>query len=142
MTLKNHSLAPKPGKAPAVDLLKDLSDDDLLRLRNEIDKKLQLDPRSLNMGDELGAQYRAGKALLAKIQDDNDVPANQRAQVFNSVGTMLKELTKLMGVVYDAERLKRYEAAFMKTLQDLPEPQQRRFFDLYSDYLNADGTPK
>lgn len=136
--LKNHSLAPKAPAKPVADLLSGLDDAELLRLRNAIDKKLQIDPRLLNMGDELGAQYRAGKALLASIQDDDDVPANQRSQVFNSVGAMLQQITKQMGQVYDAERLKRYEAAWMKVMKDLPEESQKLFFDLYSDYLTKE----
>lgn len=136
--LKNHSLAPKAPAKPVADLLSGLDDAELLRLRNAIDKKLQIDPRLLNMADELGAQYRAGKALLASIQDDDDVPANQRSQVFNSVGAMLQQITKQMGQVYDAERLKRYEAAWMKVMKDLPEESQKLFFDLYSDYLTKE----
>lgn len=140
MTLHRHSL--RQPAADTVDPLKGLDDEALMRLRNAIDKKLDIDPKSLNMANELGLQYKAGKTLLASIQDDAGVPANQRSQVFNSVGVMLDKISKQMKVAYDAERLKRYEAAFMKVLVELPEDAKRRFFDLYADYLNEDGSPK
>jgi len=139
MSLKDHRLAPPAAAQDPVDALKDLDDDTLLRLRNAIDKKLSIDPRNLNLADELGIQFRSGKALLASIQDDRDVPPNQRAQVFNSVGTMLDKITKQMKGVYDAERLKRYEAAVMKTLEDCPPELKRKFLDLYGDYLKAEA---
>jgi uncharacterized protein (UPF0147 family) len=144
MALKDHgTLGAKPAAKgfDAGTLIADLSEDDLLKLRHAVDKKLQIDPRMLNMADELGLQYRSGMALLASIQDDKDVPANQRAQVFNSVGAMLEKIVKQQKVVYDAERLKRYEAAWMKTMKSLPEEQQKLFFNLYGDYLTKPETP-
>lgn len=145
MALKDYGgLAAKPA-SKGVDLkalIADLSEEELLKLRHEVDKKLQIDPRMLNMADELGLQYRSGMALLNSIQDDKDVPANQRAQVFNSVGAMLEKIVKQQKVVYDAERLKRFEAAFMKTLKSLPEEQQKLFFNLYGDYLTKPAAPE
>lgn len=144
MALKDHGgLGGKPaakGFDPQAHIA-GLSEDDLLKLRHAVDKKLQIDPRMLNMADELGLQYRAGMALLASIQDDKDVPANQRAQVFNSVGAMLEKIVKQQKVVYDAERLKRYEAALLKTLKSMPEEQQTLFFNLYGDYLTKPEEP-
>lgn len=142
MALKDHRLG-KPNAAADADPVKAIEtydDATLLRMRNAIDKKLNIDPRNLNMGEELGAQYRAGKALLAHIQDDDSVPANQRAQVFNSVGAMLEKITKQMGVVFSAERLKRFEAAWMKVMLDLPEASRKMYFDLYADYLTKEET--
>ena len=139
MTLKDYSLKQPEAAPDPVKLLDGLEDDVLLRLRAMIDKKLDIDPRSMNLADELGYQYRAGKTLLASIQADNaSVPANQRAQVFNSVTMMLEKIAKQMKGVYDAERLKRFEAAFMKTLEDMPDKSKRKFFDLYGEYLTAE----
>lgn len=144
MAIKDYSLKPTAAAAKGFNakaLVTDLSEEDLLKLRHEVDKKLQIDPRMLNMADELGLQYRSGMALLASIQDDAEVPANQRAQVFNSVGAMLEKIVKQQKVVYDAERLKRFEAAMLKTLQSLPEEQQKLFFNLYGDYLTTPTEP-
>lgn len=142
MTLKKHSLAPAAAQADDLALMiagiAELDDKDLMTLRHELDKALRLDVNKLNLAEELGLQYRAGMTLLASIQDDKDVPANQRAQVFNSVGGMLDKINKQMKIVYSAERLKRYERALLKVLEDLPDESKRVFFDLYGDFLKEE----
>lgn len=136
MTLKKQSLAPNiQAKA---DPLEGLDAEELLSLRHRLDKRLNLDLTKLNLAEELGMQYRSGMILLANVQDDEGTPANQKAQVFNSVGTMLQNIVKQQKVVYDAERLKRFESAFLKVLEDLPEERRRKFFDLYGEYLKED----
>lgn len=142
MTLKNHSLtAPKP--AALNDRLEGLPDSDLLSLRHEIDKRLNIDLSKLNLAEELGLQYRAGSTLLASVQSDKEVPANQKSQVFNSVGAMLDKIGKQMKVAFSAERLKRYEVAFLKVLDhdDMPKHMRKVFFDLYGEYLAQDDKP-
>lgn len=142
MTLKDYSLKPAAAATDPVDLilaqLGTLDEEGLMRLRGEVDKKLALDPRNLNLADELALQYRMGKFLLTAITEDKQVPANQKSQVFNSVNASLEKIMKQMKVAFDAERLKRFEAAFMKVLVELPEPDRRRFFDLYGEYLTKD----
>jgi hypothetical protein len=140
MALKDFNM--KGGPAAKADPLEGLDDSELLTLRHRLDKKLNLDLTQLNLAEELGMQYRSGQILLASVQDDKDTPANQKAQVFNSVGAALEKIVKQQRVVYDAERLKRFESAFLKTL-DLygTDEQKRRFFDLYGEYLRADEKP-
>lgn len=128
-------------KAPAsqADPLEGLDTDQLLALRHRLDKKLNLDLTKLNLADELGLQYRAGMALLASVHSDSETPANQRAQVFNSVGAMLDKIIKSQKIVYDAERLKRFESAFLKVLEGMPLEAKHKFFDLYGEYLKDEG---
>jgi hypothetical protein len=125
-------------KPASIDPLEGLDDEQLLALRRRLDKKLNLDLARLNLADELGMQYRSGQLLLAKVQEDDETPANQKAQVFNSVGTMLKDIVKQQKIVYDAERLKRFESAFIKVLEELPVESKRKFFDLYGEFLKND----
>jgi hypothetical protein len=140
MAIKDYAMKPT-GKA-AADPLEGLDDEALIALRLRLDKKLNLDLKELDLAEELGMQYRAGQILLASVQDDKETPANQRAQVFNSVGAMLKDIVKQQKVVYDAERLKRFESAFLKVLDLLgTDEMKRRFFDLYGDYLKKDAKP-
>jgi hypothetical protein len=136
MAIQNFSMAPASAKADPLD---GLSDEELIALRMRLDKRLNLDLKELDLAEELGMQYRAGQILLASVQDDKNTPANQRAQVFNSVGNMLKDIVKQQKVVYDAERLKRFESAFLKVLEDLPDDKKRKFFDLYGEYLKGDA---
>lgn len=139
MTLKDLDL--NPTKPPAkVDPLEGLNDEQLLQLRNRIDARLTVDIDQLNLTEELGLQFRAAKLLLANLQDADDVPANQKAQVFNSVSAMLTKIIEQREFVYSAERLKRFEAALLKTLEQAGSAEQRAiFFDLYSEFLGAKG---
>lgn len=142
MALKNHSLASEPAKT-IVDPLAGLDEEALLSLRQKIDLKLRVDLAHMNLAEEIGLQYRAAMILLDSVQDDKSVPANQRAQVLNSVRTTLSDIIKQQKIVYSAERLKRYESAFLKVLDklgDLVEPAARdtlrhTFFDLYGEFL-------
>ncbi len=137
MTLPDHRLTQV--KAPEVDPLRGMDDQALLNLRHAIDLRLKIELSDLNLSEELGLQYRSGKALLDSVQNDKDTPANQRAQVFNSVSMMLEKIVKHQRVVYDAERLKRFEVAFLKVLEKLPLEAKQQFFELYGEYLG--GTP-
>lgn len=136
MALKDLPMRKGPAKA---DILEGMTDEELLALRHRLDKKLNLDLAQLNLAEELGMQYRSGMILLASVQGDSDTPANQRAQVFNSVGAMLEKIVKQQKVVYSAERLKRFEHAFLRVLEDLPLESKHKFFDQYGDYLKNDG---
>jgi hypothetical protein len=140
MAIKEYAMS-KVDKAKS-DPLEGLDDEELIALRLRLDKRLNLDLKELNLAEELGMQYRSGQILLASVQDDKGVPANQRAQVFNSVGSMLKDIVKQQKVVYDAERLKRFESTFIKVLDLLgTDEMKKRFLDLYSQYLAEDETP-
>lgn len=133
--LKNHSLAPNSA-AEKVDPLAGLDDEGLLRLRTLIDLKLQTDLSKIDLAEELGLQYRSGMILLASVQDDKSVPANQRAQVLNSVRTTLSDIIKQQKIVYSAERLKRFEAAVLKVMEMQQTTEAKRvFFDLYGEFL-------
>jgi len=134
MALKDHSLdkLSAPGKP---DLLAGLSDEELISLRTKIDLKLQVDLSRINLAEEIGMQYRSAMVLLQSIQDDSSVPANQRAQVLNSIRTTLSDIIRQQKVVYSAERLKRYEVALKKVLEQLPAESTRVFFDLYGEFL-------
>lgn len=134
MALKNHSLQP-PAPEVKADPLAGLSDDELLKLRARIDATLKVDLARLNLSEELGLQYKAGYAMLMEVQNDKEVPVNQKAQVFNSVSKMLQDIIKQQKVVFNAERLKRYEAAFLKILGKLPPEMAQIYFDLYGEFL-------
>lgn len=134
MTLKNHTLS---AKAPIIgpDPLEGLDDKGLLEMRQRIDGKLKVDLARLNLAEELGLQYKAGMELLAEVTNDKGTPANQKAQVFNSVSKMLQDIIKSQKIVFSAERQKRFESAFLKVLQQLPVESTRTYFDLYGEFL-------
>lgn len=120
-------------------LLVGLNEADMLSLRRKIDVTLKVEIKDLKLTEELGLTYRQGQVLLDSVVDDGDVPASQRAQVFTSVNAMLEKIIKQQEIVFNAERLKRYEAAFMKVLEELPVEARARYFDMYGDFLSDRG---
>ncbi len=136
--LKKRTLQPYV-QPPVLDLLDGKTDDELLALRAEIDKRLMLEIKHVNLTEELGLQFRQGKALLEQVRTDTATPTNQKAQVFNSVNSMLNNIAKQMDIVYSAERLKRFEVAFLKILEKLPAESKEQFFEMYGEYLKDRG---
>ena len=134
--LKDHSLSPR---LDSVISLSGMGDEELLSLRSRIDDRLNIELKHVNLTEELGLQYRAGKLLLDQTQGDESVPANQKAQVFNSVSAMLSSIVKMQETVYSIDRLKRYEAAFLKSVETLPKENKEAFFDLYGEFLANKG---
>lgn len=132
----NSGTPPEDPLQPMFDLLAALPDDALMRVRQFIDKTANIDIGSLDLADELGLTYRQGKSLLAQIDTDASIPMNQKAQVFNTVQSQLKQMVEMREQVYSQERLKRFEGALLKVFQALPDDNARHiFFDTYSDYL-------
>lgn len=108
-----------------------LSQSELLLKREEIDRLLtETHIKDINLSKELLIQLKKAK-LLQQDTDNNEVPANQRAQVQNSLGSVLINLAKHQQATYTAERYKRMETALIKTLKTLPKAAQKQFFDLY-----------
>lgn len=134
--LKNYSLNPD---AEPVDPLKGLDDQALLALRQRIDLKMKVEISNINLTEELGLQYRQGQALLAEIMVDKSVPANQKAQMQNSIRATLESIIRQQEIVYSAERLKRFETAFHKVLEKLSPESKALYFELYEEYLDDKG---
>lgn len=141
MSLKKHSLA-APVAAPIIDAVEELlpavrllSETDLQELRHQIDTMLCLDLGSLNLAEELALQYRQAKQLQHSIGQDKNTPANQQAQLLNSVRSQLSEIIKQQEVVWGMERLKKFEVAFVKVAGMMSDEQRAVFFDLYGQYL-------
>ena len=88
---------------------------------------------SINLEDELLTQLRSLKLLLV---DSADAPANQRAQVGNSITTILKQLVDLQTSITTTETIKRIERTLLSTLKEFPE-MQAPFLKAYEESLNA-----
>lgn len=109
----------------------------LLDLRTQVDEHLGLKLEDLNLAEELALQFKQAKLLFNEVNADPDVAANQKAQVINSISSILATITKAQAELYNAERLKKLEAATLKALKTLPKTEQEAFFSLYEQYLNA-----
>lgn len=134
LTLKDKS---RFGIKSAIDI-NNLSQEQLVKLRTEIDSNLSLDINEMDLHDELSLQYRQAKALYTEVKDDSETPANQKAQVLNTISSILTTITKTISEVYSIERHKKIEAATLAAVRDLPEENKKKFFDMLKDYLEDD----
>ena len=139
--MEDFSLSqPAPASVSIAAQLKRMSNKELLELRNQVDAELGVELKDLNLGEELGLLFRQGKQLLEDVLDDPDVPANQKAQVFNTVKGQVDKLVATRQVVFSQERLKRFEMALIKVINMAGnDTMKAEFLDLYGSFLEDKG---
>lgn len=116
--------------------LEKLDESELLVLRHRVDRLLPVTKLSdMNLERELTLQFRAAQALQANVLDDDQIAANQKAQVMNSVASTLQALVKMQAEYYTPERLKKIENALVKLLNEWPIEQTQAFFVRYEKLL-------
>lgn len=108
----------------------------LLAYRAEIDKCLPATQLSdMNLETEMLLQYHTLRELQADVIGIDDVPANQKAQVANTVTASLNKLTDMQEGLYTAERFKAIENLLIRTLSKLPENLAEAFLKDYRKVL-------
>lgn len=113
-----------------------LSPDELLELRKEIDQRLPTSSlNDLNLEKELVLQLLTVQKLQREVLAEADIPANQKAQTVNAVAANLATLAKLQTEVYTSERLKKVEQVLISVLQEMPMEQQEAFLEAYETAL-------
>jgi hypothetical protein len=117
-------------------LLDPLEESELLELREAIQSRLPTTLQEINLENELVLQYKSAKTLLNKVLNDDNVQANQKAQVQNSCAASLKELARLQTDLFTAERLKAIEQMLIRAIRTLPQETQVQFFNEY-EKLNS-----
>lgn len=118
--------------------LANMAVDELLEMRRQIETLLPVkDIKDLNLSRELVLQVQALQALQQRVLSDGEAPANQQAQVANSLSAALVNLVKLQTDVYTSERMKVIEAILVETLKTLPIEAQREFLDAYEEALGS-----
>lgn len=129
----------RPGDQPAkIADIALMNEGELLVLRAQIDALLPVTKLSdMNLERELTLQLRSAQTLQQSVLDDEETPANQKAQVMNSVANTLQHLVKMQVEYYTPERLKLIEAALVRTLKEWPDEQTHAFFQRYEALLNA-----
>lgn len=85
----------------------------------------------LNIERELVEQYAKTKELMDEVLFDDETPANQKAQVANSVVTTLGQILKLQEEIQRGETLKLMEQVLVEVLKTLPQTAQEEFFAEY-----------
>ena len=96
------------------------------------------DLRDISVEHELVRHLRASQALQTSVIASG-APANQKAQIVNSVASILTGLAKLQMDIYTSERLKDIEAALLKALRKLPIEEQAEFLAFYEKLLKKEG---
>jgi len=109
---------------------------ELVRFRDEINRTLPPTELSkLNLEEETLLQFHTLRELQATVMDEKEVPVNQRAQVANSVGAVLKNLGDQQITLYSSERFKDVENLLIRTLTKLEEDVAREFINEYEKIL-------
>lgn len=140
------AVAPADAAAPAIPTLagaprpftnwKSLPEDLLIQYINEIRECLPATKLSdLNLEEEMLLQFHTIRNLQSEILVDQSVPANQRAQVANSVAATLNKLVEMQLAIYSSERFKAIELALIRVLSKLPEAAAKEFLDEYEKIL-------
>ena len=91
--------------------------------------------KSLDLDAELYNAYAKAKNYLADVQSDDSIPPNQLAQLMNTISAILKEIVKMQTDLYNAERVKKLEAAMIQAIKLAPPESQQAFLVQYEAIL-------
>ena len=91
--------------------------------------------KNLDLDAELYNAYAKAKNYLADVQSDDQVPTNQLAQLMNTISAILKEIVKMQTDLYNAERVKKLEAAMITAIKLAPKKSQDVFLEQYEAIL-------
>lgn len=94
-----------------------------------------VDLGTLDLGQELADNLSAARQLRLDITNDHEIPANQKAQVMNTITAILTNIVKLQTELYSAQRQKELEAILISVLRDQPLDLQDKFFAEYEARL-------
>jgi uncharacterized protein (UPF0147 family) len=132
--LRSFSLE-KQGKNSKTDL-ESLDQEGLLALRAKIDSKLVgIRLSEVNLVTETLIQLQQAKLLQVAVTEDDAVPANQRAQVQNSLARILESLAKTQSELHSAESIKRIKGCLIRVVKKWSKEHQDEFFDLLGQSL-------
>ena len=110
----------------------------LIKYRDEITRHLPpLTLKEMNLEEEVILQYHSIRMLQTSAIDDNEIALNQRAQVANSVTSVLNKLTDMQESLYTSERFKRVENLLIRQLMKLPEAVAQEFIVEYERLLDS-----
>lgn len=89
--------------------------------------------KDLNLEVELLEQYNTAKDYLDDIPEGT--PANQVAQVMNTITAILRDVVKMQTDLYNAERIKIMEDCIIQAMKGAPATVQDEFFEVYQRLL-------
>ena len=117
--------SPKDGKPEKVRVLVDIKAQSL---------------SELDLDQELLQQYKDAKQLFKDIELDDLTPMNQKAQIMNSITSILTKIVENQTALYDSERVKLIESILIDVLKQYPDI-NAEFMERYKKALeHAAGT--
>lgn len=93
--------------------------------------------KDLDLDQQLYNTYASAKNYLDEIKEDESIPPNQIAQVMNTLTSILREIVKMQTDLYEAERIKKLEAAMIQAIRLAPKAAQKAFFEEYEAILRG-----
>lgn len=112
--------------------IKDWTLDELLSLRSEIETLLPATKlKEMDLEKEMVLQYHKLQGLQTRVLEDDRTPANQLAQIANSVTASLNQLVVMQTKHHTSERLKEIESRLIKALEKVPTNYLEEFFSWY-----------
>ena len=129
----NQTSQDTPYNGSSLPEISHLNQEELVTLYDLVSSRLPpMKLAHLNMEEELVLQLYRAKALQTKTMEDDDIPANQKAQVMNSVASVIGDLIRLQERLFNAERFKAIEAILLESLKMLPKAQAEAFIIEYA----------
>ncbi len=129
----NRASQDTPYNGSSLPEISHLNQEELVTLYDLVSSRLPpMKLAHLNMEEELVLQLYRAKALQTKSMEDDNIPANQKAQVMNSVASVIGDLIRLQERLFNAERFKAIEAILLESLKMLPKAQAEAFIIEYA----------
>lgn len=72
----------------------------------------------LDLDKELLAQYIDAKNFLKDVKHDSEIPLNQKAQILNTITSILQNIIKMQQDLHSVERMKVIENTLIETLKN------------------------
>lgn len=95
--------------------------------------------KDADLEEELLSQYNKIVQLQDDVKDDDDIPANQRAQVMNSAVSALAQVIKLRQDLKRETTLQLMEQALLEALDTLDKKARDVFFEEYERLAKSKG---
>ena len=92
-----------------------------------------------DLEEELLSQYNKIVQLQDDVKDNDDIPANQRAQVMNSAVSALAQIIKLRQDLKRETTLQLMEQALLEAVDTLDKPARDVFFEEYERLAASKG---
>jgi hypothetical protein len=99
-----------------------------------IPEYVPVDAATLNLSSELLGQYNNAKKLFHNTSYDMGIPASQKAQILNTITSIIAAIVRGQEQLYSIEEMKKIERALLKCLKEYPDL-QRSFMEAYSGEL-------